>query len=43
MIDQIVVPDATTIVLVAFTSLLISGIAFYKKVLDQGEIGRAHV
>jgi len=36
VIDQIVVPDTTTIVLVAFTSLLISGIAFYKKVLDQG-------
>ena len=36
MIDQIVVPDTTMIVLIAFTSLLISGIAFYKKVLDQG-------
>ena len=36
MIDHIVVPDAMTIVLVALTSLLISGIAFYKKVLDQG-------
>ena len=36
MIDQIVVPDSMTIVLVALTSLLISGIAFYKKVLDQG-------
>ena len=36
MIDPIVVPDTATIVLVALTSLLISGIAFYKKVLDQG-------
>ncbi len=36
MIDEIIVPDAFTIVMMALTSLTIAGIAFYKKVLDQG-------
>ena len=36
MIDAPLVPGALTIVLIALTSLTISGIAFYKKVLDQG-------
>ena len=36
MLDEILVPDTSTIVVVALTSLLIAGIAFYKRVLDQG-------
>ena len=36
MIGEILVPDTATIVIVALTSLLIAGIAFYKRVLDQG-------
>ena len=36
MIDAPLVPVASTIVLIALTSLTIAGIAFYKKVLDQG-------
>ena len=38
MIDALLnsVPTALTIVLIALTSLTIGGIAFYKKVLDQG-------
>ena len=36
MIDEILVPDTVTIIAVALTSLLIAGVAYYKKVLDQG-------
>ena len=36
MISEILVPGTATIVVVALTSLLIAGIAFYKRVLDQG-------
>ena len=35
MLDEILVPDTSTIVVVALTSLLIAGVAFYKRVLEQ--------
>ena len=36
MIDNIIVPDIATIITIVLVSLVISLIAFSKKVLDQG-------
>ena len=36
MIDDILIPEPLTILSITIVSIMISGIAFFKKVLDQG-------